>query len=54
MGAPRRIGAVRGSGELMRTFLRDNGLTLVLGLMFLVSVAGMVLDRSGRVQQGAA
>ena len=27
----------------MRTFLRDNGLTLVLGLMFLVSVAGMVL-----------
>jgi hypothetical protein len=27
----------------MRTFLRDNGLTLVLSLMFLVSVAGMVL-----------
>jgi hypothetical protein len=27
----------------LRTFLRDNGLTLVLGLMFLASVAGMVL-----------
>ncbi len=27
----------------MRTFLRDNGLTLALGLMFLASVAGMVL-----------
>ncbi len=37
----------------MRTFLRDNGLTLVLGLMFLVSVAGMVLTEPGRFQQGA-
>jgi hypothetical protein len=27
----------------MRRFLRDNGLTLLLGAMFLVSVAGMVL-----------
>ncbi len=27
----------------MRTFLRDNGLTLTLGLMFLASVAGMAL-----------
>ena len=27
----------------MRTFIRDNGLTLALGLMFFASVAAMVL-----------
>ena len=38
----------------MRTFLRDNGLTIALMALFAASMLGMIVRRAGRLQPRAS